>query len=244
MIKTEQHKRPSPKMAISLLLPSEIKLVRQALIDANLDPKQFEMTALNELHVKHRETGFYFDALPHEVEVSGQGGRYKTHAFAVAYVPHKGHKERRPTVPGGGSNIIEWGKVVLHFKQWLGWLSEEIDVSDPWEEAMQFTRAFPEIEFGEELFLPQERKVLQAKLLQLEQKIEASALPEAAIRELTAAIKEASAKSESMTKKDWLNLFTGTMVNTMVTIALNPEQSSLVLGLIKSAFASFRMLLG
>ena len=130
-----------------------------------------------------------------------------------------------------------WENVQQLFVSWADSLKDEIDTPDLWAEAATTAQLFAAPAAADEKFTNHELRELQSQLHAAEIKLATSGLPEAAIRELTAAIRESATKAETMSKKDWQIIFVGTIVTTIS--GLSPEHVQTVYQILKATFTGW-----
>ena len=80
---------------------------------------------------------------------------------------------------------------------------------------------------------------MQSQLRAAEAKLTTSGLPEAAILALTAALRDAAPKAETMTKKDWQNMVVGAVVSTLTGLALSADHVQAVYQILKATFTGW-----
>lgn len=144
--------------------------------------------------------------------------------------------------PGGIASVLEqdyfeWDELLLAFREWLTWISEEISIPDLWTEAAKTAQLFaPTSTPTDDKFTRTELAEVQGQLRLLQLSFTQAALSEAAKQKLIELTQTAAVKAEGLSKKDWQNWIIGGFVSAIASLALNPTQAGEVLKLVKAAF--------
>ncbi len=136
------------------------------------------------------------------------------------------------------NTFTDWQYVFTHFKQWVKVVQEELETPNLWADLQANARLLgPTREAPEEVFTPDEARQLRIQLQHVQQRLLTAGLPEAAAQQLAATVQEAGAKAERFTKKEWQQMFLGSIIGAITTQALTPDAAKVVYQILKAAFS-------
>lgn len=211
-----------------MLLKKQLNTLLSILNKHHLPVLEFTLVSEPRFQLKHNSSDFEYSiyANTHVFE-DFKGG------FFTSFKPDIYHS---PT-PAYNEPPSSWEGVVKEFEKWAVTLQEELELPDLWAEVAATAQIFAVPAAADEKFTDHELRELQSQLRAAEAKLAASGLPEAAIRELTAAIRETATKAETMSKKDWQIIFVGTIVTAIS--GLSPEHVQTVYQILKATFSGW-----
>ncbi|MDR7856108.1 hypothetical protein [Tissierella sp.] len=142
-------------------------------------------------------------------------------------------------IPFEQSYSYEWDEVLEFFRLWLQYLEREISQPDLWGE-LEKIRAFDDIEYEIENTMQQftynEIKQIQRGIGEIRRYLlNVVDNDEEDSKTINEKLDYLIESSERMGKKDWLNIFYGSMFSLSISLALNPEQGQTMINLFKSA---------
>ena len=146
-----------------------------------------------------------------------------------------------------GSVAANWGDMMFHFRNWLGYLSRESSAKDPWAELEQQAVSFgleldentPERPFSalEHRKVAQTLAVIQALLITYAK--ESGARDETII----AGIERLALAAESQDRKAWFQFAVGYIVSTATAMALDPEKTKALFTALRDGLKGVFMLI-
>lgn len=206
-----------------MLLTKQKNQLLQIMTDRNIFPHHVfkHDSAQDFFEIKFRDGPFFFQITPHEGNLGD---------FNILSLPKIGRTEI-----WGHS----WLGVTTLFADWSEEIREELQTPDLWAQFESTAQIFAAPAAPDEKFTNHELRELQSQLRAAEAKLTTSGLPEAAILALTAALRDAAPKAETMTKKDWQNMVVGAVVSTLTGLALSADHVQAVYQILKATFTGW-----
>lgn len=140
----------------------------------------------------------------------------------------------------GKTSVIEhltamsWTYHITHFIYWLQYLNREVTAPNKWERLQNEMKQIG-VTFDNSIdkFSAEEYEELKQQMYQVKAGIKTIGLQPEQITLLNAKIDHLTEMALKMNKFDWKSLFTGTIVNLSMTLALSPESRTAFWELIK-----------
>jgi hypothetical protein len=194
-----------------MFLPSQKNLLHKAIQKHLLKPRDFTVTANEELRLTHKPTGFYFRITIEDAVIYTNGGK-EPRLFAYSNPKREGvlvnvQEESRH------ERMKDWTIVEVILERWLSWLKSEVEQPDLWAEMEHEPYLFDDAEtVTEELFTEAEIKLLEARVPEVEQQIIDLNLPSDAQAAITAIVRKVPVKAKRFTKKELSDSLVGSFV--------------------------------
>lgn len=208
-----------------MFLPGQKNLFFKSIQQQELQPKDFNLIASNELKLTYKPTGFYFRVQIHERAVSVNG---QVEARLVSFCTPKRQgviiDETQESTYGGSE---DWNKVISFLSVWLTWIKQEFEQPDLWAEMEHTPHLFADEEPAtDEHFSPAEIKLLEGRVAEVEQRVLELNLPPEAEAAVVETVRAVPAKATRFTKKELADCIVGSLVKEGFKWGLTTEHMS------------------
>ena len=137
-------------------------------------------------------------------------------------------------------NSQDWKTLISHFKAWLAKVKGQVQVPDKWKLLSQAQSDFQfiEVPLGDH-FSVEEYNMVTTKIDIFKESLKEINLTQEQYKSLSASIEELKESAKSISKKDWLLLFVGTIVTQSVALSITPENISSIWSIFKTVFTQY-----
>ena len=187
---------------------TESNSLYKTIVEAGLDPNEFRLESNARWPgLVHRESNSYFLI---------KQSYWNIYKFKTKYIVNPGRESLGPP--------LLWSDVLNLASQWC----EGIKAPDLWYNSEAAKAMFADAVNGEEPentpFTPAEQGQISVQLAQIKETLESQyTLSSEALSQVRAKLDEAEKASRRMGRKDWLLLFSGTVLTLIVTDVVTPD---------------------